>query len=86
MKPRNGTIPKPVRGQEDDTLQLENTQFTFLELQKITNNFERELGQGGFGRVYYGCLEDGTQVAVKMRSNSSIQGNKEFLAEVIVSS
>jgi len=32
--------------------------------------------------VYYGCLEDGSEVAVKMRSESSTHGLDEFLAEV----
>ncbi|KAL6907950.1 hypothetical protein ACP4OV_002120 [Aristida adscensionis] len=36
---------------------------------------------GGFGPVYFGCLENGTSVAIKMRSQSSSQGNTEFLAE-----
>ena len=33
--------------------------------------------------MYHGCLEDGTEVAVKMRSESSTHGLDEFLAEVI---
>ncbi|OAY63219.1 putative leucine-rich repeat receptor-like serine/threonine-protein kinase [Ananas comosus] len=37
--------------------------------------------RGGFGKVYDGFLENGTQVAVKMRSQSSHQGVKEFLCE-----
>lgn len=32
--------------------------------------------------MYYGCLEDGSEVAVKMRSESSLHGLDEFLAEV----
>ncbi|OEL26034.1 putative LRR receptor-like serine/threonine-protein kinase [Dichanthelium oligosanthes] len=63
------------------SLQLENRRFTYKELEMITNNFQRELGRGGFGKVYDGFLEDGTQVAVKLRSDSSNQGVKEFLAE-----
>lgn len=64
------------------SLQLENRRFTYKELEVITNNFQRVLGRGGFGKVYDGFLEDGTQVAVKLRSDSSNQGVKEFLAEV----
>uniref|UniRef100_A0ACD5TEI1 Uncharacterized protein n=1 Tax=Avena sativa TaxID=4498 RepID=A0ACD5TEI1_AVESA len=60
---------------------LESRQFTYRELEIITNNFQRVLGQGGFGYVYDGFLGDGTQVAVKLRSHSSNQGAKEFLAE-----
>uniref|UniRef100_A0A0E0B1W4 Protein kinase domain-containing protein n=1 Tax=Oryza glumipatula TaxID=40148 RepID=A0A0E0B1W4_9ORYZ len=57
-------------------------QFTYEELKNFTLNFQRFIGQGGFGHVYYGCLEDGTEVAVKMRSESSLHGLDEFLAEV----
>ncbi|RWV94336.1 hypothetical protein GW17_00043136 [Ensete ventricosum] len=67
--------------QNEGTLQLENRKFTYIQLQKITNNFGRTLGKGGFGMVYYGQLEDGTEVAVKMLSQTSSQGMKEFLAE-----
>uniref|UniRef100_A0A0E0EQ01 Protein kinase domain-containing protein n=1 Tax=Oryza meridionalis TaxID=40149 RepID=A0A0E0EQ01_9ORYZ len=62
-------------------MQLENRRFTYKDLQMITNNFEQVLGKGGFGYVYYGILEEGTQVAVKLRSQSSNQGVKEFLTE-----
>ncbi|XP_021308499.1 putative leucine-rich repeat receptor-like serine/threonine-protein kinase At2g04300 isoform X1 [Sorghum bicolor] len=60
----------------------ENRQFTYKELEKFTNNFKKFIGQGGFGPVYYGRLEDSTEVAVKMRSESSSHGLDEFLAEV----
>ncbi|KAJ8458589.1 hypothetical protein OPV22_031515 [Ensete ventricosum] len=65
----------------EDELQLENRKFTYRQLQSITDNFERIVGKGGFGTVYYGHLEDATEVAVKMLSQSSSQGTKEFLAE-----
>ncbi|WOL14609.1 hypothetical protein Cni_G23389 [Canna indica] len=64
-----------------DSIQLENRQFTYMQLKSITNNFQRVLGKGGFGTVYHGYLDGGTQVAVKMRSQSSSQGSKEFLSE-----
>lgn len=47
----------------------------------MTNNFERTLGEGGFGRVYYGKIEN-IEVAVKMLSPRSIQGYQQFQAEV----
>lgn len=62
-----------------DSLQLEKRQFTYMELKNITNNFEKVLGEGGFEIVCHGCLEDGTQVAVKMQSQSASHGAKEFL-------
>ena len=48
----------------------------------MTNYFKTVLGRGGFGSVYDGFLPDGTQVAVKLRSESSRQGVREFLTEV----
>ncbi|CAL9079672.1 unnamed protein product [Musa textilis] len=81
VEPQNEETLKRVKDRQDGLLQFENRQFTYMELKSITNNFERVIGKGGFGTVYYGCMEDGTQVAVKMRSQSSSQGNKEFLAE-----
>ncbi|XP_060672293.1 probable LRR receptor-like serine/threonine-protein kinase At1g05700 [Ziziphus jujuba] len=58
-----------------------NRQFTGSEIQKITNNFHRVLGGGGFGTVYHGYI-DGNQVAVKILSPSSVQGYQQFHAEV----
>ncbi|KAK0598371.1 hypothetical protein LWI29_034055 [Acer saccharum] len=58
-----------------------NRQFTYSDIVRITKNFERILGKGGFGPVFHGWLDD-IQVAVKMLSSSSDQGYKEFHAEV----
>ncbi|XP_019092391.1 PREDICTED: putative leucine-rich repeat receptor-like protein kinase At2g19210 [Camelina sativa] len=55
--------------------------YKYSEVVGVTKNFQRVLGQGGFGKVYYGVL-NGNQVAVKMLSESSSQGYKEFRAEV----
>ena len=58
-----------------------NREFTYSDIVRITKNFERILGKGGFGPVFHGWLDD-IQVAVKMLSSSSDQGYKEFHAEV----
>jgi hypothetical protein len=75
------TLP-PGDAHTQSSLHLENRKFTYKELEMITNNFQRVLGRGGFGEVYNGFLEDGTQVAIKLRSQFSNQGVKEFLIEV----
>jgi len=48
----------------------------------MTNNFERVVGEGGFGVVCHGTVNGSEQVAVKLLSQSSTQGYKEFKAEV----
>ncbi|KAK1309287.1 Serine/threonine-protein kinase [Acorus calamus] len=61
--------------------------FTFRELASATKNFRQEclLGEGGFGRVYKGCLENNGQlVAVKQLDRNGLQGNREFLVEVLM--
>ncbi|KAF5765509.1 putative protein kinase RLK-Pelle-L-LEC family [Helianthus annuus] len=61
--------------------------FSYLELARSTAGFAEEgkLGQGGFGGVYKGFLEDqNTYVAVKRVSKTSRQGIKEYASEVRV--
>jgi predicted Ser/Thr protein kinase len=69
-------------GPENESALLENREFSYRELKHITSNFSQEIGKGGFGAVYFGYLENGNPVAVKVHSDSSSQGVKEFLAEV----
>nr|XP_017229222.1 PREDICTED: G-type lectin S-receptor-like serine/threonine-protein kinase At4g27290 [Daucus carota subsp. sativus] len=49
-----------------------------------TNNFSErnKLGEGGFGPVYKGTLNDGQDIAVKRLSKTSKQGLNEFKNEV----
>lgn len=58
--------------------------FSLSELEKATDKFssKRVLGEGGFGRVYSGTLEDGTEVAVKLLTKDNQNGDREFIAEV----
>ncbi|KAE8685052.1 Receptor-like serine/threonine-protein kinase ALE2 [Hibiscus syriacus] len=58
--------------------------FTRVELEKATNNFnsKRILGEGGFGRVYCGIMEDGSEAAVKLLTRDNQNGDREFIAEV----
>ncbi|KAK7255516.1 hypothetical protein RIF29_28929 [Crotalaria pallida] len=65
----------------ESQLESKKRQYSYDDLVKITNNFERVLGRGGFGPVYHGFIDD-IQVAVKMLSQSSVQGYQQFVAEV----
>jgi hypothetical protein len=58
--------------------------FTLSELEKATDRFsaKRVLGEGGFGRVYQGSMEDGTEVAVKLLTRDNQNRDREFIAEV----
>ncbi|XP_014496390.1 probable LRR receptor-like serine/threonine-protein kinase At1g67720 isoform X1 [Vigna radiata var. radiata] len=56
--------------------------FSFSEIENATNNFEKKIGAGGFGVVYYGKLKDGKEIAVKVLTSNSYQGKREFSNEV----
>ncbi|KAL5984369.1 hypothetical protein ACLOJK_018473 [Asimina triloba] len=71
--------------------------FTFRELATATRNFRPTdmIGEGGFGRVYKGRLESGQAidgvllicqqvVAIKQLNREGLQGNHEFLVEVLM--
>ncbi|XP_031503672.1 receptor-like protein kinase FERONIA [Nymphaea colorata] len=59
--------------------------FTFQEIKQGTKNFNESLvlGVGGFGKVYVGEIDGGTQkVAIKRANPSSEQGVHEFQTEI----
>ncbi|XP_027770090.1 LEAF RUST 10 DISEASE-RESISTANCE LOCUS RECEPTOR-LIKE PROTEIN KINASE-like 1.4 isoform X3 [Solanum pennellii] len=58
--------------------------FSFAELEEATNNFDpsKELGDGGFGVVYYGKLHDGRVVAVKRLYENNFKRVEQFMNEV----
>ncbi|XAR54523.1 Non-specific serine/threonine protein kinase [Bertholletia excelsa] len=92
-KSRGGSDPKkdPKKEQaaqrDGPTTNIAAQTFTFRELAAATKNFRPEclLGEGGFGRVYKGRLEStGQVVAVKQLDRNGLQGNREFLVEVLM--
>ncbi|XP_052204431.1 LEAF RUST 10 DISEASE-RESISTANCE LOCUS RECEPTOR-LIKE PROTEIN KINASE-like 1.2 isoform X3 [Diospyros lotus] len=58
--------------------------FSYAELEEATNYFDpsRELGDGGFGTVYYGKLQDGRIVAVKRLYENNFKRVEQFMNEV----
>ncbi|XP_013620163.1 PREDICTED: probable serine/threonine-protein kinase At1g18390 isoform X1 [Brassica oleracea var. oleracea] len=56
--------------------------FSYEELEEATHNFSRELGDGGFGTVYYGMLKDGRAVAVKRLYERSLKRVEQFKNEI----
>ncbi|KAJ0240358.1 receptor-like protein kinase [Hirschfeldia incana] len=61
-----------------------NYRIPFAAVKDATNNFDesRNIGVGGFGKVYKGELNDGTRVAVKRGNPKSQQGLAEFRTEI----
>lgn len=60
--------------------------FTYAQLVSATDNFKAAyfLGEGGFGKVYKGKLEDSDQiVAIKQLDPDGLQGIREFVVEVL---
>lgn len=58
--------------------------FTFKQLHSATGGFGKSnvIGQGAFGLVYRGVLQNGRKVAVKLMDQAGKQGEDEFTAEV----
>ncbi|XP_057733128.1 LEAF RUST 10 DISEASE-RESISTANCE LOCUS RECEPTOR-LIKE PROTEIN KINASE-like 1.2 isoform X2 [Arachis stenosperma] len=58
--------------------------FSYKDLKEATNNFDhnKELGDGGFGTVYYGKLQDGREVAVKRLYEHNYRRVEQFINEV----
>ncbi|XP_076919269.1 G-type lectin S-receptor-like serine/threonine-protein kinase At4g27290 [Bidens hawaiensis] len=73
------------QGTQSDDEDLELPLYGLSAILKATNNFSlsNKLGEGGFGPVYKGILENGKEIAVKRLAKTSTQGFYEFKNEVI---
>ncbi|KAL5576576.1 hypothetical protein UlMin_018275 [Ulmus minor] len=77
----------PARSRQSSTNELSELPFfDFDSIVVATKNFcmTNKLGQGGFGSVYKGILQDGKEIAVKRLASSSGQGMEEFKNETIL--
>ncbi|KAL6619013.1 hypothetical protein ACP70R_034152 [Stipagrostis hirtigluma subsp. patula] len=74
-------------GHEDgEEMSSESVLYDLSTLRAATNNFseENKLGEGGFGAVYKGTLQNRQEIAVKRSSATSQQGQVEMMNEVFL--
>lgn len=85
----------PTPRSEGEILQSSNLKsFTFADLKMATRNFRTDsvLGEGGFGSVFKGWIDrhsfaatkpgTGMVIAVKRLKQESLQGHREWMAEI----
>ncbi|XP_021989268.1 putative receptor-like protein kinase At4g00960 isoform X4 [Helianthus annuus] len=79
-------VSSPLPAETVDICNAESLQYNFSLVKVATNDFseDNKLGQGGFGAVYKGTLEDGRDIAVKRLARDSGQGDVEFQNEVLL--
>ncbi|KAJ3693656.1 hypothetical protein LUZ60_009136 [Juncus effusus] len=69
--------------------QFKDTELPLFDIDSVTLatndfSFANKIGEGGFGIVYQGKLNDGQEIAVKRLSMESSQGLNEFMNEVLL--
>lgn len=81
----NSRHGQPVEDDHAAHLRTLPERFSYEDLKRITDDFKKRIGEGGFGPVFFGKLSNGTSVAVKMRMRPpglSSHGDDQFIAEV----
>lgn len=59
------------------------TCFSYADIKKVTNRFKEKLGEGSYGKVYRGKLQNETIVAVKVKVLNNFRDNgEEFIREM----
>lgn len=88
--------PSTPKVGEDLKVASQLRKFNFMDLRTATRNFRPEslLGEGGFGCVFKGWIEEngtapvkpgtGLTVAVKTLNHDGLQGHKEWLVMVVL--
>ncbi|XP_042386686.1 G-type lectin S-receptor-like serine/threonine-protein kinase At4g27290 [Zingiber officinale] len=81
-----GELDHPNQKDQDEIRGAESLLFDLEAIRIATDNFSdrNKLGEGGFGPVYKGTLENGEDVAVKRLSRGSGQGLDELKNEVFL--
>lgn len=56
--------------------------MTLPEIEEATGGFSKKIGEGSYGPVYYGKMNDGKEIAVKVSADFSSHGAQQFINEV----
>ncbi|KAL1219039.1 putative receptor-like protein kinase [Cardamine amara subsp. amara] len=76
------TSSLPVFKIHEDDSSSAFRKFSYREMRNATNDFNTEIGQGGFGTVYKAEFNDGLIAAVKRMNKVSEQAEQDFCREI----